>query len=385
MATDADDDDDEDLFGDGDEEEEEKEEDEAVASSKDTDPAATASSEPQSDPGSTTVNLKLEGNAPETTVIAVKQPTTTAKEKLEGDASKTTSVTTSEDPVVSPAPSIPRKRPSPSAAATGPTLSLPGKGGKIPKVTASSPGSNNNNTKLAVAAGAAIATAGPSKDRSGKFGLPKEVKVPASVTREVLQGRLLEQVRSLPPQLINDALQEFDDAVHNKGQSIRNHGAYLFGVVKRYISVQERAQKAKNEGKAGSGVLPMGPDLTPAVHMRLAKLVNDGYCTEDEMNDKVKAKIRMLNETDAMNSIEELASVSRGQIRNFGSYFMGILNRYMRGEPSKIKNKAGNIASGGVGGSDHYTQVGFSTLFQNARMKCEWKMLVFSSMVLILF
>ena len=55
------------------------------------------------------------------------------------------------------------------------------------------------------------------------------------------------------------------------------------------------------------------------------------------MNDKLKSKIRMLSEKDAMFAIEELASVQRSSIRNFGSYFMGILNRYMRGEPSKIK------------------------------------------------
>ena len=79
-------------------------------------------------------------------------------------------------------------------------------------------------------------------------------------------------------------------------------------------------------------MLPMSPELTPAVNDRLAKLVSDGFCTQEEMNDKVKSKIRMLSETDALFAIEELASVDRTQIRTFGSYFMGILNRYMRGE-----------------------------------------------------
>lgn len=59
------------------------------------------------------------------------------------------------------------------------------------------------------------------------------------------------------------------------------------------------------------------------------------------MNDKVKSKIRMLPEKDALIAVDELSSVERDQIRNFGSYFMGILNRYMRGErgPGKGHSK----------------------------------------------
>mmetsp|Transcript_56470 Transcript_56470/g.137043 ORF Transcript_56470/g.137043 Transcript_56470/m.137043 type:complete len:442 (+) Transcript_56470:75-1400(+) len=261
--------------------------------------------------------------------------------------SETTTSTTSgavDKPATSNTTSIPRKRPSSATSTTVSSPSSPGKGAKKPKYDTPSKSSSSKKIKTKPnvrpdGSGAnASTTAGPSNDRSGKFGLPKEVSVPASVTRDLIHGRLLETIRTLPPNLINDALQEFDDAVHNKGQSIRNHGAYLFGVVKRYINVQERAQKAKKEGQTGSSVLPMGADLTPAVHARLAKLVSDGYCTGDEMNDKVKAKIKMLSEKDALSAIEELASVSRTQIRNFGSYFMGILNRYMRGEPSKFKN-----------------------------------------------
>jgi hypothetical protein len=62
--------------------------------------------------------------------------------------------------------------------------------------------------------------------------------------------------------------------------------------------------------------------------------VAEGFCTQDEMNDKVKSKIRMLSEKDAIFAIDELSSVERGSIRNFSSYFMGILNRYMRGDTS---------------------------------------------------
>lgn len=168
-------------------------------------------------------------------------------------------------------------------------------------------------------------------EMGSKYGLPPDIVIPPTVTPSLLQGRLLETLRALPKQLINDALVEYDDAVQIKGESIRNHGAYLYGVVKRYVSVQERAASGE-----GEGILPMGPDLTPAVNQRLEKLVHDQFCTEEEMNEKVKSKIRMLSEKDALFAIEELASVDRSQIRNFGSYFMGILNRYMRGERKDV-------------------------------------------------
>ena len=150
-------------------------------------------------------------------------------------------------------------------------------------------------------------------------------------------SKLMDVLRSLPVNLINDALTEYDDAVEIKGASaIRNHGAYLYGVVKRYVSVHERAQQ---EGDAG--LLPMGEEgLTPAVHIRLEQLVHSEFCSRQEMNEKVKSKIRMLSEKDALFALEELASVERHSIRNFGSYFMGILNRYMRGDhQSKIRPK----------------------------------------------
>ena len=200
--------------------------------------------------------------------------------------------------------------------------------------------------------------------RAAKFGLPSGVLIPRTIRDDLFQpgGRLLDTLKSLSSiTLINDALQEYDDAVQIKGASIRNHGAYLFGVIKRYVNVQERASKAISLDGTNTAVLPMGQELTPPVHQRLQKLVKDGFCTAEEMNEKVKSKIRMLSEKDALHAIEELSSVPRHSIRNFGSYFMGILNRYMRGEPvgstSQKHNQPGG--GGGGGGGSHSNQVGY--------------------------
>jgi hypothetical protein len=172
-----------------------------------------------------------------------------------------------------------------------------------------------------------------SANTPSRYGLPSDVRIPASVTPAILSGKLLETLKSLPVNLINDALTEYDDAVDIKGGAIRNHGAYLHGVVKRYIDVHKRSLSGE-----GLGILPMGDVLTPVILIRLEQIVASGFCSQEEMNDKVKSKIRMLAENDALAALDELSSVQRTGIRNFGSYFMGILNRYMRGEASKSMN-----------------------------------------------
>lgn len=91
-----------------------------------------------------------------------------------------------------------------------------------------------------------------------KVGLPEGISVPNGVDSKLLQGRLLDALKQLPDDLITDALNEYDDALQNKGGSIRNQGAYLYGVIKRYINVQERAA-------SGNAEHVMGKQLTPEV------------------------------------------------------------------------------------------------------------------------
>jgi len=149
-----------------------------------------------------------------------------------------------------------------------------------------------------------------------RYGLPDGVVVPYTIVQNRLLdvemhapgSKLLAVLKSLPVNLINDALTEYDDAVEIKGAAaIRNHGAYLYGVVKRYVSVHERALAGE-----GTGILPMGEGgLTDAVEQRLQQLVTSGFCSVQEMNDKVKSKIRMLSEKDALFALDELSSVDR--------------------------------------------------------------------------
>ena len=101
--------------------------------------------------------------------------------------------------------------------------------------------------------------------------------------------------------------------------------AYFFGVLKRYRNLHQRSL-------ADRTVIPQGDKLTDRVLARLDLLVQSGYCTAEELDMKVKSKLKMLPESDALNAIDEINAVPRAEIRNFGSYFMGILNRYMRGK-----------------------------------------------------
>lgn len=265
------------------------------------------------------------------------EPTTPAPNTGEATAEDTVAKEPSEPVAATPAEDAGiAKEQSPELKAAPLSADAP-----IPRVSAPSAKSTTATTSVAPSA--------ESDNTAAKFGLPAGIVVPASVTPTLLQGRLLETLRGLPKQLINDALLEYDDAVQIKGESIRNHGAYLFGVIKRYVSVQERATSGE-----GEGILPMGPELTPSVSERLQQLVVKGFCTQEEMNDKVKSKIRMLSEKDALFAIEELSSVDRAQIRNFGSYFMGILNRYMRGERKDVTSGKKTVRQFLLSGSDPF-------------------------------
>jgi hypothetical protein len=64
--------------------------------------------------------------------------------------------------------------------------------------------------------------------------LPDGIQLPPTVTPGMIDGRLRRAFFDLTPSQMREVLTEFDDAVRDKGGEIRNHTAYLFGVVKRY-------------------------------------------------------------------------------------------------------------------------------------------------------
>ena len=175
--------------------------------------------------------------------------------------------------------------------------------------------------------------------------LPPGVTLPDSVTPEVLSGKpirmLLEvspcrrfsspffsyQMRSncfklhissfqLPQKAMVEALAEFDSAVKEKGNEIRSLPAYLVGVIKRYRTIQQ----ASSSGGRGF--------LSERVLARLDQLVSAGYCSQAEIDDKIKNKLAMMTENEGLSAIGELSNIKREDIRSFSSYFMGIMNRY---------------------------------------------------------
>jgi len=151
--------------------------------------------------------------------------------------------------------------------------------------------------------------------------LPEGVTLPPSIPPQLMSEKLQTMLNTLPVQQMKEALSEYHDAVASKGSTIRNKQAYLHGVLKRYITIMDRV-----------GGTPMGDAITEPVQSAMNRLVDSGFCTQEDLNDRVVGKIRMLPEKEALAAIAELAGAKREIIRNFGSYFMGILNRYMRGE-----------------------------------------------------
>lgn len=66
------------------------------------------------------------------------------------------------------------------------------------------------------------------------LGLPDGIQLPATVSKEMIDGRLHRAFLELTPIQMREVLAEYDEAVRDKGNEIRNRTAYLFGVVKRY-------------------------------------------------------------------------------------------------------------------------------------------------------
>ena len=81
--------------------------------------------------------------------------------------------------------------------------------------------------------------------------------------------------------------------------------------------------------------------------MTLQKLIDSNFCSQADISNNVGSKLKMLSEHDALLAINEISSVPRATIRNFSSYFMGILNRYMRGEETPHKYRGGRHGPNG--------------------------------------
>jgi len=164
--------------------------------------------------------------------------------------------------------------------------------------------------------------------------LPPGVVLPPSVDPNLILSsqKAVQLLHTLTPKQMQDSLNEFDEAIRNKTGKVRNVTAYLIGVFKRYVNVNSK------ERKSGAPVMKEG--LTPVIRVTLQKMIDSGFCTKADLTDKVEQKLKMLSEHDALLAIDELSSVQRETIRNFPSYFMGILNRYMRG--MNANNNGGN-------------------------------------------
>lgn len=85
---------------------------------------------------------------------------------------------------------------------------------------------------------------------------------------------------------MTEALSEFDAAVKEKGSEIRSLPAYLVGVMKRYRNIKQASHGANH--------------LSDRVLARLNTFVTSGYCSQTEIDDKIKAKLAMMTENEGL-------------------------------------------------------------------------------------
>lgn len=234
------DDDDEDLFGDAEEADTEEKTSPAEAPSKTPKLESKEVAPVESSASGAVATTKDEADnppKPEATTVEIKKEAAPAPAPVASGVPGFTSTTAA----------VPRKKPAPASSSS-------------PASTAETQSNGNGN-------------------QGTRYGLPPGVRIPPSVLRnDLLHGKALDALKKIPVELMNESLTEYDDAVQIKGESIRNHSAYLYGVIKRYVDVQET--------RGGAGTM-MQTSLTFAVHKRLEQLVRSGYCTQLEMDEKV--------------------------------------------------------------------------------------------------
>lgn len=184
-----------------------------------------------------------------------------------------------------------------------------------------------------------------SSENENSIVLPNGVHLPSTVTPQMLEGRIRRAFLDLTPAQMRDVLQEYDDAVTQKGDEIRNRSAYFFGVVKRYKVAVDRSGGGGDFTPQGNTVsdrvqvshqlfcihIPPKSDIhtlnafidSTLMHLlqtRLDALISSGFCTASEIDAKIRDRIRMMPERDALDAIDELNGCSRKEIRNFASY-----------------------------------------------------------------
>jgi len=169
--------------------------------------------------------------------------------------------------------------------------------------------------------------------------LPEGITLPKSVDRNFFsQKRLRTSFFELPPPQMIAALEEYDVAIRSKGGTVRNPQAYFFGVVKRYLSLMKTTNGKESFDNVAPNT-PMGENLSAPVKERLDNLISSKFCSPNDLNGSVMGKMKMLSSADALLAIDEISDINPDSIRNFPSYFVGILNRYARGEGTRQKKK----------------------------------------------
>lgn len=79
--------------------------------------------------------------------------------------------------------------------------------------------------------------------------------------------RALSLLQQLDPKQIQAALNEFAEAMSNKGERVRSVQAYFIGVVKRYVSASHKDTTLRPDNNPKAAI--MGADLSPAVKVGL--------------------------------------------------------------------------------------------------------------------
>jgi hypothetical protein len=154
----------------------------------------------------------------------------------------------------------------------------------------------------------------------------------------LIDARLRTMLYKIPEERALHILNDFQKALLNNRDSIRNPVAYLMGMAQRVLSAKEMPENSR-------------------VKRELDRLFRDGRITPSDIDERCRDMLKHLPEDKAIEALHELEATDVSTLHNIAAFFMGIMKKHTR-SGSTSKPLSNPIASdpfrlGGSGGNDH--------------------------------
>lgn len=151
----------------------------------------------------------------------------------------------------------------------------------------------------------------------------------------LIDARLRTMLYKIPEERALHILTDFQKALLNNRDSIRNPVAYLMGMAQRVLSAKEMPESSR-------------------VKRELDRLFREGRISPSDIDERCRDMLKHLPEEKAIEALHELEVTDVSTLHNIAAFFMGIMKKHTRATTAP-KSSTSSIASDPfrLGGSEH--------------------------------